>query len=66
MKSQKIIVRNYKPEDSQALADIYYNTIHQINIKHYTEEQVNVWAPETSLEAGGWAKNFEKQNLLLL
>lgn len=62
MTLQKIIIRKYKPEDAQALADIYYNTIHQINIQHYTEEQVKVWAPETTLESSGWAKKFERTN----
>ncbi len=65
MTFQKIIVREYKPEDSQALADIYYNTIHQINIQHYTEEQVKVWAPENSLESSGWTKKFEKTKPLV-
>ncbi|WP_059360032.1 GNAT family N-acetyltransferase [Parachlamydia acanthamoebae] len=62
MTLQKIIIRKYKPEDAQALADIYYNTIHQINIQHYTEEQVKVWAPETTLESSRWAKKFERTN----
>jgi len=51
-------VREYKPEDVQFLANIYYNTIHQINILHYSQEQVDVWAPKTSLETGGWSKKF--------
>ena len=65
MTLQKTIVREYKPEDSQALADIYYNTIHQINIQHYTEEQVKAWAPETSLESSEWAKKFQKTKPLV-
>lgn len=60
MTTQKIIVREYKPEDAQDLANIYYNTIHQINSQHYTAEQVNVWAPESSLNADRWARKFEK------
>ena len=65
MTSQKIIVRKYKPEDSQDLADIYYNTIHLINIQHYTDEQIKVWAPDTSLESSEWAKKFEKTKPLV-
>lgn len=54
----KISIRDYQPEDTQVLAHIYFNTIHKINIQHYTEEQVNVWAPKSSLEnTGGWALN---------
>lgn len=46
----KILIRNYSTEDTQALACIYYNTIHRINIRHYTQEQVDEWAPVSSLE----------------
>ena len=35
----KILARNYRTEDTEALASIYYHTIHKINIQHYTEEQ---------------------------
>ncbi len=42
---KEIFIRDYRSEDVQALANIYYNTIHRINIQHYTEEQVDVWAP---------------------
>lgn len=55
----EISIRDYQPEDVQALANIFYNTIHRINIQHYTEEQVNVWAPKSSVEnTEGWAKKF--------
>ena len=46
----EISIRNYRPEDTQALANIYFHTIHLINIKHFTQEQVDVCAPESSLE----------------
>lgn len=65
MTSQKIIIREYKPEDAPALAGIYYNTIHLINTQHYTKEQINAWAPETSLEPSGWKKKFEKTQPLV-
>jgi putative acetyltransferase len=55
-----ITIRGYRPDDAQALANIYYNTIHRINIQHYTKEQVDVWAPETSLDKDRWAKKFER------
>ncbi len=58
----EISLRDYRPEDTQALANIYYNTIHQINIQHYTKEQVDVWAPLSSLETHGWAKKFLRTN----
>lgn len=56
----EISVRNYQREDGEALANIYFNTIHQINIEHYTEEQVDAWAPR--LESEGFAKKFSRTN----
>ena len=64
MKS-RISVRDYRPEDAQALAEIYFNTIHRINIKDYTQEQVDVWAPESSLEEEGWKKKFLRTNPII-
>lgn len=58
----KILIRNYSTEDTQALACIYYNTIHRINIRHYTQEQVDEWAPVSSLETEGWPKKFARTN----
>lgn len=60
--TQKISIRNYQTKDVEALTNIYFNTIHRINIKHYTQEQVDVWAPQSSLETDGWAKKFLKTN----
>lgn len=60
MSSKKNIIRDYQAEDAEDLAKIYYNTIHNFNIQDYSQEQVNVWAPKSSLEATGWAKKFER------
>jgi putative acetyltransferase len=58
---KEISTREYRPDDIQALANIYFNTIHKINIQHYTEEQVDVWAPKSSVEnTEGWAKKFPR------
>lgn len=53
-----IIIREYTERDARDLADIFYNTIHKININDYTQEQVNAWAPKSSLELGGWIKKW--------
>jgi putative acetyltransferase len=60
MTSKKIIIREYWPEDVQDLVKIFYNTVHKINIRDYSEEQVNVWAPETSLAIKKWVEKFER------
>ena len=52
-------IRHYTPDDAQQLANIYYYTIHNINVKDYSEDQVNAWAPASSLELNGWKKKWE-------
>ena len=62
MKHQ-VSIRDYRPEDVQDLANIYFNTVHRINIKHYTQEQVDAWAPQSWFKSGeteGWAKKFAR------
>ena len=39
-----VIIRKYLPSDCKYLAELFYQTVHSINAKDYTEEQCNVWA----------------------
>ena len=59
-----ISVRDYCREDTQELANIYFNTVHQINIQDYTQEQVDAWAPpsgfKSNSETEDWAKKFAR------
>lgn len=60
MRKQEITVREYRSGDAQALANIFYNTVHRVNIQDYTQEQINAIAPESSLDSNRWIKKFEK------
>ena len=55
----EIIIRQYVPDDAQHLANIYYCTIHNINSQDYSEDQVNAWAPSSSLDLTGWKKKWK-------
>lgn len=39
-----IIIRNYQSSDCKQLADLFYNTVHTINAKDYSDEQLDAWA----------------------
>ncbi|ASA54814.1 GNAT family N-acetyltransferase [Vibrio gazogenes] len=41
-----IKIRNYKESDAQALWKIFYHTIHNVNIRDYSQAQVSAWAPD--------------------
>lgn len=56
-----ISIRKYKEADAPAIANIYYNTIHTVNTRDYTEKQVNAWAPYDSVQDySGWQEKLAK------
>ena len=40
-----IIIRRFQPGEEPVLHELFFNTIHNVNIKDYSKEQVNAWAP---------------------
>ena len=38
-----MIIRKYIPSDCKHLIEIFYQTVHSINAKDYTNEQLNAW-----------------------
>ena len=40
-----IHIRNYAPEDCLILARLFYDTVHTVNARDYTPEQLEAWAP---------------------
>ncbi len=55
----KIKIKKYQENDAKFLAEIYYHTIHNINICDYSKEQVNAWAPKSCLELDGCKKKWK-------
>lgn len=53
-----MFIREYRPADCKALADLFYNTVHTINAEDYTKEQLDVWAPR-QLDMEKWAQSFQ-------
>ena len=37
-------IRTYQQSDCKVLTELFYNTVHKVNAKDYTEEQLNAWA----------------------
>ncbi len=42
----KISIRPFNPSDTPYLIKLFRDAVHTINTKHYSPEQVAVWAPE--------------------
>lgn len=39
-----MFIREYQSSDCKELAELFYNTVHTVNAKDYTKEQLDVWA----------------------
>ena len=39
-----MLIREYQPSDCKELTELFYNTVHTVNAKDYTKEQLDVWA----------------------
>lgn len=50
-------IRAYQPSDCKEISELFYHTVHTVNAKDYTEEQLNVWATgQVDLEK--WNQSF--------
>lgn len=51
-----MIIREYQSADCGELAELFYNTVHTVNAKDYTKEQLDVWATgQVDLEKWDWS-----------
>lgn len=50
-------IRTYHSEDCEKLAELFYNTVHTINAKDYTEEQLTAWA-DGNVDPVRWNQSF--------
>ena len=57
-------LREYTPSDCAQLAELFYQTVHSVNAKDYTQEQLNAWASgEVDLKA--WDASFRAHGTII-
>ncbi|WP_422398715.1 GNAT family N-acetyltransferase [Trichormus variabilis] len=54
-------IREYRSSDTEIIMKLFYDTVHEINIRDYTQEQVNAWAVET-MDYEFWQKRLQKKS----
>ncbi len=52
-----MILRKYISSDCTALAELFYNTVHTVNAKDYTIEQLNAWTTG-NIDFEKWNQSF--------
>lgn len=57
-------LRDYSKPDCAILAQLFYDTVHTVNAKDYTREQLDAWATgEVNLEA--WNESFQAHHTVV-
>ncbi len=59
-----MVIREYRPLDCEILAELFYNTVHTVNVKDYTKEQIDVWATGT-IDLEKWNQSFMEHYTLV-
>lgn len=52
-----MLLREYAMADCPILAELFYNTVHEVNAKDYSKQQLAVWATG-SVDLGQWNQRF--------
>jgi putative acetyltransferase len=60
-----MIVREYQKSDLTEISYLFYNTIHQINSRDYTSEQIKAWAAEIKGESF-WQERFRNYRVYVV
>ena len=59
-----MLIRKYQASDCREMAELFYNTVHTVNTKDYSKEQLDVWATgQTDLEK--WNQSFQEHDTLV-
>lgn len=59
-----MVIREYQSSDCAEMAQLFYNTVHNINIKDYTKQQTDVWATG-KVDLDKWDKSFKEHYSLV-
>ena len=51
-----IIIREFQSKDLDEIADLFYQSVHTINKKHYNQQQLNAWATG-KIDRESWNKS---------
>ena len=54
-----MVIRKYRSSYCKEIIELFYNTVHTVNAKDYTKEQLDVWATG-KVELEKWDKSFQE------
>lgn len=57
-------LRKYRTSDCEHLAELFYHTVHSVNAKDYTKEQLDAWATGI-VDLKEWDESFLKHHTVV-
>lgn len=57
-------IRKYDAKDCREITELFYNTVHTVNAKDYTEEQLNAWTVK-SVDYDKWNRSLAEHFTLV-
>lgn len=52
-----LVIRKYRSSDCEQLAELFYQTVHAVNARDYTKEQLDIWA-SGCMDLEEWDQSF--------
>lgn len=52
-----MIIRKYTPSDCKIISELFYETVHSVNIRDYSKEQTDAWA-DGNIDPKKWNESF--------
>lgn len=56
-------IREYRQDDCREITELFYDTVHSVNAKDYTKEQLDAWA-DGQPDINAWNESFSKHYTL--
>jgi putative acetyltransferase len=64
-RSTQVRVREYRPDDAADLAQIFFESVRRVGCRHYSDAQVEAWAP-TPAEPDSWSRRASDGRITLV
>lgn len=64
LNEEKVKIREYKSDDCPVMAKLFYDTVHTVNAKDYTKDQLDAWATG-KIDLKAWNKSFLEHTTLI-
>ncbi len=55
-----MLIRKFDSSDTEEIMQLFYDTVHKINIRDYSSEQVDAWATK-DMDAAQWSEQLQSR-----